>query len=411
MRILMISDVYFPRINGVSTSIQTYRQELSQQGIQIDLVVPEYDQRTDDEKNIYRIPSRKVPLDPEDRFMNKKHLRKQTEKLLEENEYDLVHIQTPFLAHYVGIDMARKYGVPVVETYHTYFEEYMYNYIPFLPKSFLRMLVRRFTIKQCNALDALIVPSSAMLEVLRGYGVKTPAEIIPTGIHPELFSHGDGMAFRDKHGIDEETPLLVHVGRVCYEKNIDFLVRMHKRLVEDIPEATLLIAGEGTATKSLKKLSEKLKIDEKVKFVGYLDRHTELQSCYAAGDTFVFSSRTETQGLVLLEAMASGVPVVSTAVMGTKDILKSKRGALVSTEDVIEFSDKVSFLLKNKLLQKQMSVEARSYSSEWSIQSLTGKMISFYERVVKKSHQVELEPEEVIKEEEIVKQETAKASV
>jgi glycosyltransferase involved in cell wall biosynthesis len=108
---------------------------------------------------------------------------------------------------------------------------------------------------------------------------------------------------------------------------------------------------------------------------------------------------------VLLEAMASGVPVVSTAVMGTKDILEPKRGAFVSREDVIEFADKVSFLLKNKFLQKQLSIEARRYSAEWSIQSLTGKMIAFYERVAKKSHQVELDTEE------IEKKETAKVTV
>lgn len=405
MRILMISDVYFPRVNGVSTSIQTYRTELMNQGHQIDLVAPGYEQLTEDEQGIYRVSSSKVPLDPEDRFMNKKLLRQQTKELLEKNNYDLIHIQTPFLAHYIGVDLAREYSIPVIETYHTYFEEYMYNYIPFLPKGLLKMLVRQFTVKQCNALDALIVPSTAMLEVLQDYGVKTKAEIIPTGIQQKLFANGDGALFRKKHNIAADTPLLVHVGRVCYEKNIDFLVRMHKKLLHEIPDAVLLIAGEGTATKRLKKLCVKLGIEKNVKFVGYLDRHTELQGCYAAGDVFVFSSRTETQGLVLLEAMASGVPVVSTAVMGTKDILEPKRGAFVSKENIIEFSDKVSFLLKNKFLQKQLSIEARRYSAEWSIQSLTAKMITFYEQVLKREYLSGLD------EDSVEKKETAKVTV
>lgn len=390
MRILMISDVYFPRINGVSTSIQTYRKTLSEQGCKIDLIVPQYEHLTDDEDRIFRVPARKIPLDPEDRLMKKKLLRKQAEELLDKNKYDLIHIQTPFLAHYVGVDLARKYQLPVVETYHTYFEEYMYNYIPFLPKQFLRAIVRQFTNKQCNALDALIVPSTAMLEALQQYGVKTPSEIIPTGIYPQLFHHHEGNDFRNKHGIELNKPVLVHVGRICHEKNIDFLFYVHKQILREIPDALFLIAGEGPATKHLKKLAVRLGTDKNVKFVGYLDRKSELQDCYAAGNVFVFSSRTETQGLVLLEAMACGTPVVSTAVMGTKDILCEKRGALVSTENVTEFSDKVSFILKNKFLQQQLSLEARSYAKEWSIDHFTGKMICFYQKTIKNYHEPEL---------------------
>ena len=389
MRILMISDVYFPRINGVSTSIQTYRETLTEQGCQIDLIVPQYANTTDDEQGIYRVAARTVPLDPEDRLMNKKQLRQQAETLLQQNQYDLIHIQTPFLAHYVGTELARKHQLPVVETYHTYFEEYLYNYIPFLPKQFLRMLVRRFTLKQCNALDAMVVPSTAMLEALQNYGVKTPSEIIPTGIHPELFRNGDGESFRVKHGIKIDAPVLVHVGRICHEKNIDFLFHMHKQLLQTVPEAILLIAGEGPATKHLKKLCIKLATDKNVKFVGYLDRKHELQDCYAAGDTFVFSSRTETQGLVLLEAMACGTPVVSTAIMGTKDILGPQRGALVAEENHKQFAEKVSLLLKNNDFQQQLSDEAISYVKEWSVDHFTGKMLNFYQRTLKNYHEPE----------------------
>lgn len=387
MRILMISDVYFPRINGVSTSIQAYRKSLTELGCQIDLVVPQYEHNMEDEKNIYRVDARKVPLDPEDRLMNKKLLRLQVEELIKQNQYGLIHIQTPFLAHNIGIELARKYKLPVVETYHTYFEEYMYNYIPFLPKQFLRMLVRRFTNKQCNALDALIVPSSAMLEVLQNYGVKTPSEVLPTGINSELFGKGDGAVFREKHNIDLAAPVLVHVGRICFEKNIDFLIHMHKELLKSVPKAILLIAGEGPALKHLKKLCEKIGTDNNVKFVGYLDRENELQSCYAAGDTFVFSSRTETQGLVLLEAMACGTPVVSTAVMGTKDILDSEYGAIIAEENYTDFAGKVALLLNDKSYQKQLSFEAKDYAKEWSIDHFSGKMMSFYQRTFINYHE------------------------
>ncbi len=393
MRILMISDVYFPRVNGVSTSIQTYRESLSRKGVTIDLVVPQYDKATADEENIYRIAARAVPLDPEDRLMNKKKLYQQARKLLDINNYDLIHIQTPFLAHYAGIKLAREYKLPVVETYHTYFEEYLYNYIPFLPKQLLRTLVRRFTRSQCNALDTMIVPSSAMLEAVRNYGVKTPVEIIPTGIKPELFNHGDGDAFREKHGIPLTTPVIVHVGRVSHEKNIDFLLRMHQVLLDSVPETVLLIAGEGPAVKYLKAFSAKLGIDKNVRFIGYLDRKQELQNCYAAGNIFVFASRTETQGLVLLEAMALGVPVVSTAMMGTIDILSAGRGALVAEEDTDHFANLVTLVLKNIGLQARLSREAREYAQEWSIDKLSNKMLGFYEHTVRNAQLQESECE------------------
>ena len=192
MRILMISDVYFPRINGVSTSIQTFRRGLHAAGHETVLIAPEYPiaysaDATGSEGRIIRVPSRYLPRDPEDRIMKAGALRALRPEL-KRSGFDLVHIQTPFLAHYHGVSIARELGVPVIETYHTYFEEYLHHYVPLIPRSVMRFIARRFTVSQCSALDALVVPSKAMQQALEDYGVRCPMHVIPTGMEMERFA-------------------------------------------------------------------------------------------------------------------------------------------------------------------------------------------------------------------------------
>ena len=388
MRILMISDVYFPRINGVSTSIKTFKNELETLGHEVTLIVPAYtpEQNCDpvSDQTVIRVPSRYLWLDPEDRAMRWGNIFALREQLTHK-QYDILHIQTPFIAHYVGVSLAKKLNIPRVETYHTYFEEYLYHYIPFLPKSWMKYVARHYTKTQCNDLDAVIVPSTAMQEVLVNYGVATHTEVLPTGIELDKFRNGDGEKFRKAYDIPMDRPTLVFIGRVAFEKNIDFLLRVVGQVRRSIPDVLLLIAGEGPALPHLKKLANTLRLNSNVLFLGYLDRNKELLDCYASGDAFVFASNTETQGLVLLEAMALGVPVVSTAVMGTKDILAPKKGALVCNETVNEFADNIIRLLKDPTLRATLSQEALDYVKTWSSLSMAKKLLQFYENVVQKT--------------------------
>jgi glycosyltransferase involved in cell wall biosynthesis len=377
----MISDVYFPRINGVSTSINTFKNELETLGHQVNLIVPHYSTTEQVDPSIVRIPSRYLPLDPEDRAMRWGKIYELQEGLFKSN-YDIIHIQTPFIAHYVGVSLAKKLQIPRVETYHTYFEEYLYHYIPFLPKSWMKYVARHYTKTQCNDLDAVIVPSTAMQEVLMRYGVKIFTEVLPTGIELEKFQSGDGENFRKSYNIPLDRPTLIFIGRVAFEKNIDFLLHVVDKVRQRIPNVLLLIAGEGPSLPHLKKLAEKLHLNNNVIFVGYLDRNKELLDCYASGDAFVFASNTETQGLVLLEAMALGVPLVSTAVMGTKDILAPNKGALVCDESIDEFANGVITLLEDKQLREKLSKEALEYVKTWSAPNMAKKLVSFYEHVI-----------------------------
>jgi 1,2-diacylglycerol 3-alpha-glucosyltransferase len=382
MRILMISDVYFPRINGVSTSIQTFRRGLHAAGHETILIAPEYPGASADrETAILRVPSRGVPRDPEDRAMKLgalRALRAEIERL----EPDLVHIQTPFIAHYQGTALARALRVPVVETYHTYFEEYLHHYVPLMPRAVMRFVARRFTVSQCNVLDALVVPSRAMEQALLDYGVRCPMHIIPTGMEMERFAGGNGQRFREQLGIAPGQPVLVHVGRIAHEKNIEFLFRMFDRVVRSKPGAVFIVAGEGPALASCKAYVRSLGIAQHVRFVGYLSRERELLDCYRAGDLFVFSSRTETQGLVLLEAMALGVPVVSTAHMGTADIMNPQRGARVAPDDEAEFANIVLQLLQDAPRRAAMSAEARAYAATWSASAMADRLAGLYSAVL-----------------------------
>ena len=380
MRILMLSDVYFPRINGVSTSIKTFRDELIRQGHQVLLIVPEYETAYEDDPDIIRIASRRVIGDPEDRMMRRGAI-KQFSKHITPGQFDMVHIQTPFVAHNVGIKIAQLLNLPCVESYHTLFEEYLYHYIPYCPKSLLRFAARFFTRGQCKKVGIVIAPSHQMREVLIDYGVKTPIEVLPTGIPMQCFKVADGNVFRERYNIEKDRPTLVHVGRIAHEKNIGFLIEVLREVRQQIPDVLLIVAGEGPALSLIKKIAHKYGLSGNILFVGYLSRERDLLDCYQAGDCFVFASKTETQGLVLLEAMALGVPVVSIAYLGTRDILNCERGAVVAKDEVADFSNRVIQLLYNPDRRKKIGDEGKSYATEWSASHLAKRLVNLYQEL------------------------------
>lgn len=381
VRVLMISDVYFPRVNGVSTSIKTFRDELPEFGVDSQLVAPAYPAQADDtDETILRLASWQVPRDPEDRLIRPGVLRA-FRRAIRRGDFDLVHVQTPFAAHYAGVAVAREVGIPIVESYHTYFEHYLHHYVPWVPGSLTQLLARRVTVSQCGAVDHVIAPSTQMAAALRAYGVDTPIEVLPTGIPASGFVLGDGARFRARHGIDPSRPVATFVGRVAHEKNIDFLISMLQILRERVPDVLLVIAGEGPARAHCERLVAAAGLAGSVRFVGYLDRAADLPNCYRAADVFVFASRTETQGLVLLEAMAQGTPVVSTAVMGTIDVLSNARGAVIAREDEREFATAVADLLTDPARRAELGARALCDARAWSAKAMAGGLAGLYEKL------------------------------
>jgi len=384
MRVLFISDVYFPRVNGVSTSIRTFRSDLALAGVDSVLVTPDYGAAPPTqgpaamhEPDTIRVAASRVPRDPEDRRMQWRALRAALAALAPQR-FDLVHIQTPFIAHYAGVRFARRARIPVIATYHTFFEEYLHHYVPMLPRSVGRALARRFTRSQCSALDAIVVPSEPMRALLLDYGVRTRTQVIPTGLPADRFVPGDGARFRAQYGIPHDRPLLLYVGRVAHEKNIEFLLHSFVALRRSRRDAMLAIAGEGPARARLQALAVELGIASQLHFIGYLDRERGLADCYAAADVFVFASRTETQGLVLLEALAQGTPVVSTAVLGTASILQPNCGARVAPEKPDAFAQTVLDVLDDPQRAARLSAQGRQYARGWASANMAWRLAELY---------------------------------
>ena len=352
----------------------------------VTLIAPEYPENCQSDIEIIRIPSKKLPFDPEDRLMSLARVKGLLPKL-ERKRFDVVHIQTPFVAHYGGVYLAKKLGLPSVVSYHTYFEAYFEKYLPWLPHFLLRGIARRFSASQCNQVDGVISPSNQMLGKLREYGTKTEARVIPTGLKLNQYKMKGESSFRQNHGISKDDQVLLYVGRVAHEKNIPFLMDVFVEVFEQNNNAKLVIAGEGPAQKALKNRAKVLDMDENIIFVGYLDRETELIDCYHSADVFVFSSETETQGLVLLEAMACNLPVVSVASMGSKDVLIDKQGCLIANLEINEFSEKVIKLLTEPEYASRIAKAGIAYVGNWSTEDKAQELLDFYQSVMRRRQQ------------------------
>ncbi|MCK9989395.1 MAG: 1,2-diacylglycerol 3-alpha-glucosyltransferase [Rugosibacter sp.] len=403
MHVLMLSDVYFPRINGVSTSIHTFRHALHQHGVRLTIAAPEYPGHQDipppkeESENhtisshpaashtsheVMRIASRQVPLDPEDRLMTRAGV-KDFSRRIASADFSLVHVQTPFAAHYAGIKIAKQRSVPVIATYHTHFEEYLFHYLPIVPKHALRGLARRTARGQCNALDAIIVPSQPMADTLRDYGVTAPMHVIPTGLPDSQFIRGNGLRFRATHRIGAERKVALFVGRAAFEKNISFLLDVIHHARAQRPDILLVIAGEGPALESLQRKSRQLSLQDHVRFVGYLPRETGLRDCYAAADVFTFASRTETQGLVLLEAMAVGVPVLALPALGAAEIIHPQRGAVAAIDAPEPFAGQLVSLLDQPAKLARLGQEGILFAREWDAATQAGRLSELYRALAK----------------------------
>jgi len=383
LKIALVTDTYYPRINGVSASTRTFAEEFVKLGHEVHIYAPAFPNQVDEEGplKVHRFPSLYLFFDPEDRL----GLPGRDKKLIQhfiDAKYDIVHTQTPFTIGGPAVKWARESGAKVVHTYHTLFAAYTEHYLWFLPKALTVWYAKTASRRYCDSCDLIITPSTEMRNVLSSYDVKAPIEVIPTGIHLAKFEGRDRKRFRELKGYGPQDKVLLFMGRVAEEKNIDFLLRVVDRLRKNVPNLRFLIAGEGAAKKGLERMVSDLKMEDCVHFAGYLSKE-DWRDCYAGSDLFVFASITETQGLVVTEAMAAETPVVAVGEMGIKDVMASGKGGLVTRLDEDEFTEAVHRMLTDEALYAQKRSETLAEAAKWSSGAMAKRMIEAYEKILK----------------------------
>ncbi|MGH9379267.1 MAG: glycosyltransferase [Thermoanaerobaculia bacterium] len=380
MRVLYVTDTLHPRVNGVSTSIDIFRRELTRRGHEVWVLAPRYGDEPEEE-GVVRVASWRAPLSPEDRLLKPRRALA-AEPRLARHGFDVIHVQTPFTAFLVGRTLARRWRVPLLLTYHTDFEAYAAHYAPMLAAP-VGALARWLARWQCRQVDVTVVPTPEVEAQLRGYGVGSNLAVVPTGLPVADFTAGDGGRFRRAMGIPDNVPVLGYVGRLAPEKNVDFLLEVFAEVRKRRPEARLLLAGEGPGKAALERRARALGVAWGIHWAGFLSRRQDLLDCYRAADVFVFASQTETQGLVLLEAMALGVPVVAVPAGGTRQILVPGQGALVATNDICEFTARVHTVLDDPALARELSHAGRQWvRRHWSSEATTDRLLDLYETLI-----------------------------
>jgi glycosyltransferase involved in cell wall biosynthesis len=299
---------------------------------------------------------------------------------------DVLHINTEFVIANFGFRYGKKHRVPVVYTFHTIWEDYAANYFPLVPDFLLRFMVRKYLKSLLKRSDVIIVPTAQIAGMIKTYKVRKETRLLPTGVDPALFSHSPETvaAFRkrlqEKYPFLEGKRILMFAGRVAKEKNIGFIIELMKELRGKHPDLALLIAGNGPDLDYYREEAASLGVGGDCVFTGYLER-SELALCYAVSKVFVFPSLTETQGLVTIEAMLSGVPVVAIGVLGTVEVMGGDNGGFMVQNDREEFKTRLLQLLEDDKLYREKSAEALRHAQRWTLEEITGKLVAIYREV------------------------------
>lgn len=386
MNIAIFSDTYLPTINGVSTSTKTFADIFFELGHSVFLFVPKVKKEKDQTIErisgnvfkIFRFSALKFPLEKEQRIAFMMHRILPKFKSL---KIDIIQSQTPFTMGLLAYLLAKRHKIPMVHVYHTFYEEYLY-YLKLSKRITLPFCIK-ISKSFCNNSQLVVVPSKEMKEGLIDYDVKTPIEIIPTGVDMSyIIRKMDPDIVINNGGFHKNKRIMSFVGRLGKEKSVDFLLRCFTVISKRINDTELVIIGDGNEKENLEKLSKKLGIQDKVHFLGMLEPE-KVFAYYAISELFLFPSITETQGLVTLEAQALGVPVVGINKMGTADVMKNEIGGLLCEEaDENEFIKNTIRLLTDKQLYDRKKQEAIQNARQWSSEFFAGKMIAKYEQVI-----------------------------
>lgn len=389
MNIAFFSDAYRPRINGVVSSMDEFAKNLQKRGHRVVIVCPTYPEL--DEGNIdepiptIRVPSLPAVFSSEDRLAQ---LWSEPEVFRQMDAFapDVIHVQTEFSIGGMGRRYCKKRGYPVLSTCHTHWEMYISNYLHFLPHRLNQSIVRALMQRIYNKDSIVIVPSRQIEAVLRRYGVQREMVCIPNGIDNSLFypQPEKAMALRnrlsEKYPALAEGPILLFAGRLGYEKNVFLLLESFITIHKEIPKANLVFVGNGPVLHELQQRVHDAGLDAYVHFTGYVPRD-ELPLYYSMASIFAFPSITETQGLVTIEAMLCGTPVVGVNEMGTAEVMAGEQGGLLAENSAPSVAEKILMLLNNPKLLALKKQEALAHGNLWTIERSCTILEDLYHRV------------------------------
>jgi len=385
MNIGIFTETYYPQINGVVTSIRALEKELNNQGHKVYIFATTHPDAKP-RPRVFRLPSIPFWSMPSQRVALSFPLK--ALKIIKDLNLDIIHTQTEFPMGFLGKTAATFYNIPIVHTYHTMYEDYVHYILrghvitPKMAKDFSKLF--------CNSAEAVIAPSQKVYNVLRDYGVKRDIQIIPTGIELNPFKKSnfeieDSNLLRSCYNLKPDTPLILSLGRVAKEKSIDVVIKSMPNLLKKLPEAKLLIVGDGPARANLEELVSDLNINDSVIFAG---QHpwVDVPKFYNSANVFVTASVTETQGLTYAEAMAAQIPVVAKKDDNIVGLLKDNVNGRIFTDDM-ELSDILYHVLTDKKASLRYTIQAYIDVKSFSSEQFGESVIDLYAKVIQ-SHKL-----------------------
>jgi 1,2-diacylglycerol 3-alpha-glucosyltransferase len=398
MRIVMMTNTYFPHVGGVARSVESFSRALRDNGNAVMVVAPEFPEMPDQETDVVRVPA--IQRFNGSDFSVRLPLPGLLTEPLERFHPDIIHAHHPFLLGDTALREASARGIPLIFTHHTLYEEYT-HYMSTGPEKdkgkgsdALRLFAIDLSTGYANLCDHVIAPSQSIADLLRHRGVTTPISVVPTGVVLERFANPSGGRFRRAHGVPAEAFVVGHTGRLAPEKNLMFLTRTVTEFLRARPEAWFVVAGVGPLEAEMRSFLEDADVMDRVRFAGIL-QGDDLIDGYAAMDVFAFASQSETQGMVLVEAMAAGVPVVAVDASGVREVVENGvNGRKLATEDGQAFASALAWVADlPPEMRAKLSRAARKTATRMSMSASVEKLSAVYGSVVKQKAAWEV-PEE-----------------
>jgi glycosyltransferase involved in cell wall biosynthesis len=378
MNILMMTNTFTPHVGGVARSVQRFTTEYRRRGHRTLVVAPEFEDMPEEETDVFRMPA--IQNFNGSDFSVVLPTPGGLTSALEVFQPHIVHSHHPFLIGSTALRVAHVHNLPLVFTHHTMYEQYT-HYVPGNSPALKRFVIGLST-SYANLCDQVFAPSESVADVLRERGVEAPMAVVPTGVQLESFARGSGPGFRLAMGIPEDAFLVGHLGRLAPEKNLPFLADAVMAFLKREPRAHFLLVGAGPSQSAVRESFQHNHLCDRLHTVGVL-KETLLSSAYQSMDVFAFASKSETQGMVLTEAMAAGVPVVALDAPGVREVVNDSNGRLLKNDSVEEFASALrSMTILSGRQMQELRRASHATAADFSLERLAERSLRLYERLV-----------------------------